>query len=186
MIAMLMRILVVCSLAVPIVAASLQVRDISGRTRDPFKPAGKANVLLFVSSDCPISNGYAPDIQRLCAESTPRGIACSLVYEDVTIDTAAVRKHLDEYRYAGIPAIIDHDRSIAKRANASVTPQAVVIDADGAIRYRGRIDNRYADLGKRRRVVTMHDLGDALDAVLAGRAVAAAETTALGCFIAGR
>ena len=143
-------------------------------------------VLFFVTSDCPISNGYAPDIQRLCADYRSRGVACSLVYEDPDIDPAAVRKHLEAYRYGGIPHTIDRDRTIARRVNASVTPQAVVIDAKGDLRYRGRIDNRYADFGKPRRVVTLHDLRDALDAVLAGRPVAHAETPAVGCFIAGR
>ena len=48
------------------------------------------------------------------------------------------------------------------------------------------IDNQYAALGKPRRVVTTHDVRDALDAVLAGRAVAHPETEAFGCFIASR
>jgi hypothetical protein len=59
----------------------------------------------------------------------------------------------------------------------------VVLDATGEIRYRGRIDNRYEALGRPRRVVTIRDLRDALDAVLAGRPVARPETTALGCYI---
>ena len=54
----------------------------------------------------------------------------------------------------------------------------------GAIRYRGRIDNGYADLGKPRQHVTSHDLRVSLDAVLAGRQVPAPETDALGCYIA--
>ena len=147
---------------------------------DPASP----RVLFFVASDCPISNGYAPEIQRLCAEYGRRGVRCSLVYEDVAIDPAAMRKHLDEYGYRGMPAVADRDRSIARRNGASITPEAVLIDVNGNTRYRGRIDNRYAELGKPRRVVTVHDLRDALDAVLAGKPVAHPETTALGCHIA--
>ena len=60
---------------------------------------------------------------------------------------------------------------------------AVVLDKSGSVRYRGRIDNFYADLGKPRRAATTHDLRDALDAVVAGRAVAHPETTPIGCFI---
>ena len=59
--------------------------------------------------------------------------------------------------------------AIAERAKATVTPQAVVVGPGGIVKYRGRIDNQYAALGKPRRVVTVHDLRDALDAVLAGR-----------------
>jgi len=145
--------------------------------------AGKTNVLFFISSDCPISNSYAPEIQRLCGEYGNKGIGCSLVYEDVGLDTIAMRKHLKEYRYDGMSAVIDRNRKIAKRAKATVTPEAVVIDSRGEIRYRGRIDNFYAALGKPRQQVTTHDLRDALDAVLAGKPVPNPETKALGCYI---
>jgi len=145
--------------------------------------AGKTNVLFFISSDCPISNSYAPEIQRLCNEYGNKGVGCSLVYEDVGLDTIAMRKHLKEYRYDGMSAVIDRNRKIAKRAKATVTPEAVVIDSRGEIRYRGRIDNFYAALGKPRQQVTAHDLQNALDAVLAGKAVPNPETKALGCYI---
>ena len=145
--------------------------------------AGKTNVLFFISSDCPISNSYAPEIQRLCSEYGNKGVGCSLVYEDVGLDTTSMRKHLNEYRYDGMPAVIDSDRKIANQAKATVTPEAVVIDSHGEIRYRGRIDNFYAALGKPRQQVTAHDLRDALDAVLAGRQVPNPETKALGCYI---
>jgi len=158
-------------------------RDVDGMTRDLFAPAGKANVLVFVSRDCPISNGYAPEIQRICADGRGAGVTCALVYEDVSIDTAAVRSHRDQYRYRDMPAVIDADGAIARRAKATVTPQAVVVDRAGVVKYRGRIDNQYAALGQPRRVVTVHDLGDAIAAVIAGRPIVQAETEAVGCFI---
>lgn len=166
-----------------------QILDVDGRPVNPFEPVGTANVIFFVATDCPISNAYAPEIQRVCREYGPRGVGCSLMYEDV--DTAPsstrlddeVRNHLREYRYADIPAAVDRSRRIAKHAKASITPQAVVIDRAGEIRYRGRIDNFYAALGKPRQQVTERDLRDALDAVLSGRPVPKVETTALGCYI---
>ncbi len=163
--------------------SSLEVRDISGQVLRPFQPAGKAEALFFVSTDCPVSNTYAPEIQRICADYGTKGVACSLVYEDLHVDAKAVRKHLDDYRFRGIPAVIDATRAVARRAGASVTPQAVVVDGQGTIRYRGRINNLYADFGKRRPQATVEDLRDALDAVLAGKPVANPETKSLGCYI---
>jgi hypothetical protein len=64
-----------------------------------------------------------------------------------------------------------------------VTPEAVVVTPAGVIKYRGRIDDRYIALGQQRRVVTSHDLRDAIDAVIGGKAVPHAETEAVGCFI---
>lgn len=165
-------------------AAGAQTRDIDGRTMTPFAPAGKAHVLFFVASDCPVSNSYAPEIQRVCKAYESKGVACSLAYEDVTIDGSAVRKHMDAFAYRNLPATIDASRTLASRAKVSVTPSAVVIDSRGQIRYRGRINNQYASLGKPRQHVTVHDLTDALDAMVAGNSVARAETEAIGCFIA--
>jgi hypothetical protein len=145
--------------------------------------AAKAQVLFFVSTDCPISNSFAPEIQRICRDYAAKGVGCSLVYEDFRVDAAAVHKHLAEYGYDGIPSMIDADRHVAARAHATITPQAVVIDSADKIRYRGRINNFYAELGKPRRLVTAHDVRDALDAVLAGKTVKNPETKALGCYI---
>ena len=72
---------------------------------------------------------------------------------------------------------------MATAAGASVTPTAVVVGAGGQIRYRGRIDNLYAALGKTRQKVTEHYLRDALDAVLAHGPVPVRETPAIGCHI---
>ena len=100
-------------------SASGQMRDIDGRTLAPFAPAGKANVILFVQTDCPVSNSYAPEIQRVCKAYAAKGISCSLAYEDVRVDAAGVRKHLSDYAYSGVPATIDGSRALADRAKAT-------------------------------------------------------------------
>ena len=168
---------------------ALHVRDLNGRALTPFASGASASVVFFVATDCPVSNAYAPEIQRVCREYGPRGVGCSLMYED--IDTTAartvldrqVRSHLVEYQYAGVPAAIDRDRSAATAAQASITPTAVVVDRTGEIRYRGRVDNLYAALGKTRQQVTSHDLREALDAVLSGRPVPHPATEAIGCYL---
>ena len=170
-------------LLLALMAGSLQIRSIDGAALRPLEPAGAAGVILFIATDCPISNGYAPEIQRICGANAARGIGCTLIYEDPGVSADAVRRHLDEYRYRGIPAAIDHDGSLAARVGASVTPEAVVVDRQGEVRYRGRIDNLYAALGRPRQVVTVHDLQDALTAIAGGRPVAAPHTDAIGCYI---
>ena len=66
---------------------------------------------------------------------------------------------------------------------ATITPEAVVW-AGGRVQYRGRIDDRYVDLGVERPAATEHDLADAITAVLAGTPVAHPQTQAVGCYIA--
>jgi hypothetical protein len=166
--------------------ASIEIKTVDGRTVKPFEPTTAASVIFFVATDCPISNSFAPEIQRICRDYAGRGVSCSLMYEDVGPTDEAIRTHLREYGYGAMTtmtAAADRARTIAKHAKASITPQAVVLDHRGEIRYRGRIDNFYAALGKPRQQVTERDLRDALDDLLAGRPVRKPETQALGCHI---
>jgi hypothetical protein len=77
--------------------------------------------------------------------------------------------------------LFDASGELADALKPSHTPEAFVIDRDGEVAYRGRIDDLYADLDKRRVAATHHDLAEAIAAVVAGRPVEAARTDAVGC-----
>lgn len=142
----------------------------------------KATVLVFVSHDCPISNQYAPEINRIVRSYAPRGIDLYLVYADAEMTAAAAREHAREYGYT-CRALLDPARRLVRFAGAAVTPEAVVFGQRGELLYRGRIDDRYPRPGLRRGQVTSPDLRNALDAILAGEPVPVPATTAVGCFI---
>jgi hypothetical protein len=175
--------------ALPAAGDGVQIRSVDGQLLRPFAPAGAANAIFFIQSDCPISNWYAPVVQQVCRDYASRGVGCTLVYEDVDLAASPnvldgeVRQHLKDYRYSNMTAAIDRARTVARHAKVSVTPSVAVVDRAGVVRYRGRIDNAYADLGKPRRQVTSHDLREALEAVIARRPVRNPDTQALGCFI---
>jgi hypothetical protein len=160
------------------------LRDVDGHALHPLDPAGPAEVLFFITNDCPISNSYAPEIQRICNDYAAKGVACTLVYSDPSVDAAAIRKHRADYGYKEpIAAVTDVAHQLAEATGATITPEAVVVGKAGKVLYRGRIDNFYAGLGKPRRFATEHDLRDALDEVLAGKPVAHPQTQAVGCYI---
>src|SRR3954467_502211 len=102
-----------------LVAAPFLITGVRGERLRPLEPAGAANVLVFTATDCPISNGYAPEIQRLCAGYAQKGVRCVLVYEDVGVTAEAVRAHVREFRYGGLAAAIDADGSLAARVGAT-------------------------------------------------------------------
>ncbi|MEP6714392.1 MAG: hypothetical protein ABJC09_02385 [Terriglobia bacterium] len=165
---------------------SLTVRDIDGVERQPFHAdKGHAQALFFIAQDCPISNYYSHEIHRICDEYSARGLGCALVYIDPTLTDDQVRKHAQEYGHGAYPKIVDRKHELVAAAGATVTPEVVLVAHDGSIPYRGRIDNFYVALGRPRRVVTEHDLRDALDAVFSGRAVAKPEAKPVGCYIPG-
>ena len=139
-------------------------------------------VLIFVRSDCPISNRYAPEIQRLSREFSGR-VEFQLVYPDRSETSETIEKHRAEYGYT-IGYLRDPDHTLVRRAKARVTPEAAVFSSHGELLYHGRIDDRYIDFGKSRTAPTTHDLEDALQSVLAGRPVKVSSTRAIGCFLA--
>ncbi len=144
-------------------------------------PASKPTVLIFIRTDCPISNRYAPELQRLHREYSPR-IAFYLVYADPSETVDGIRKHQADYGYT-FEALRDPGHELVKLAKARVTPEAAVFSAQGDLLYHGRIDDLYVDFGKSKRAPTTHDLQDAIDAVLAGKPVRVPETRAVGCFL---
>ncbi len=167
-----------------VLTPGISVPDIDGVKREPLKvEKGHAQLLVFVTHDCPISNYYSHEIRRICEEGTKKGLGCSLVYVDPTLTSEQVRKHAEEYGHGTYPKIVDRKHELVKATGVDITPTAVLVTADKAIAYRGRIDNFYAALGKSRRVVTEHDLRDAIDSVFAGRKVEKPESNPVGCYI---
>lgn len=156
--------------------------DLDSRPVDPQRLVRDGVVVLvFVRSDCPISNRYAPELNRIFSAYARRGVGFRLVYPDPDESTAAIRQHMKDYGYRW-DALRDPEHKLVKLAQVRITPEAAVF-SHGREVYRGRIDDRYIDFGRARREATTHDLVEALEAALAGKAVARAETPAVGCSI---
>ena len=152
---------------------------------DPFHPAPdtRATVLLFVSTGCPVSNRYAPDLGTLSNMYKKDGVAFWLVYPDPADTDTDIRDHVREFALPGTP-LRDPKHDIVRRAGATITPEAAVYDRRGRLTYRGRIDNRYSAVGIEKATATTHDLQDAIAATLAGQPVKESRTQAVGCYIA--
>jgi hypothetical protein len=158
---------------------------VAGMEHRPFDAAQRrAVVFLFVLPDCPIANAFAPEIQRLVEEYSPRGTDFFLVNADSDASPAEAQQHAVRYGLR-LPVVLDAHHELARRAGATRTPEAAVFAYDGRLLYRGRIDDRYAGLGKLRVRPTQHDLRDALDAILADRRVRQPWPEPVGCFIPG-
>ncbi len=179
--------LFMCLLSMSISASPgpLRLPGLRGALVDPFEaPEGtRAIVFLFVRTDCPISNRYAPTVRRLHGAFAPRHVKFWLVYPDPADSPKAIRDHIAAYAYP-MDALRDPAQVLAKLAKATVTPEAAVFDVRGRLVYHGRVDDRYEQLGEERQVPTRRDLAEALTAILAGRAVPQAATHAVGCFLA--
>lgn len=143
-------------------------------------PTSRATVEVFLSSTCPISNGYAPELARLRAEWAPRGIAFRLIYVEPGLTIEQARRHAAEHALAG-EIVVDSDRRLARARGARVTPEVALVAPEGGTFYQGRIDDRFRDLGLGYSPPRTSELRDALAALLAGRSPARPRTEAVGC-----
>jgi len=148
----------------------------------------QAVVLFFVATDCPISNRYAPEIQRLEKEFGGKPVAFWIVYPNATETDAGIRRHQAAYGLAGA-TLVRPGRELMALAHPTVTPESALLVPDGAgalgfrAAYVGRIDDRYVAFGRERPRATRHDLEDAISAVLNHQAVEPAGGPPIGCGI---
>ena len=188
-----MRALCTALLALPALTALVSCTAPVAPTAAPAAPvpaeparAPRATVFLFISTDCPICNGYQPEIERLRARYAPLGIDFVGVYAEVPLARDEVDAHVRDFgiRY---PVRIDADMSLRRRFRVTVVPEVVVAAgaaAEGAaVLYRGRIDDQWPERGSRRPTAQVHDLQDALDAIAGDRAPRVARTTPVGCVL---
>ncbi|MBI3410269.1 MAG: redoxin domain-containing protein [Planctomycetes bacterium] len=160
-----------------------RLKDDAGKTwsLDDFKDK-KAVVVVFLGTQCPINNAFAPRLAELHQEYAGKGVGFLAINsnEHDTLETIALhaKKH-------GIPFPVLRDEAhlAADRFGAQRTPETFVLDAKRTIRYQGRIDDQYG-IGFQRPQPTRRDLSIALDEVLAGKAVTTPKTEVAGCIIA--
>jgi peroxiredoxin len=155
--------------------------DVKKQTHTAAEWKGKkAVVLIFLGTECPVSNGYAPEYARLAKAFGKRGVAFYGLHPDPDVTEEAALKHAMEYKLT-FPILLDPTQKVTKRAGVTVTPEVVVLTPAGRVLYRGRVDDRYALDGKRREYPKTKDLEETLTAVLKGKAPAVARTKAFGC-----
>ena len=139
-------------------------------------------VLVFTSTECPISNRYAPEINRLNVKFSGK-VRFVMVYP-VPADTGAmVRAHVKKFGYPN-QWLHDPGQKLVRETGVTVTPEVAVMSVDRKVLYRGRIDDRYLEFGKDRPEPTVRDLERSLDAILSGKPIPVVETKAIGCYIA--
>ena len=156
--------------------------DLEGKPVDPIKASGgKIAVLVFVRTDCPISNRYAPLLQKLNEEFAAKA-KFWLIYPDKNTTSRQAKEHLRQFHYS-FSALRDPDHTLVKLAGASITPEAAIFDRQGKLLYHGRIDDLYVDAGRARIAATTHDLKDAIQSAAFGNIPMPTATSAIGCYI---
>jgi len=157
------------------------LRDVHGNRRALHDFKGKALVVAFLGTECPISNLYLPELIALEKKYRGKGVQFLGVYANEGDDLDRIAAHAYD-RDTPFLVLKDFHQKLADALGVTRLSTVVVLDSNHVLSYRGRIDDRYG-VAARRPKALRDDLARALDEVLAGKKVSVSETEADGCLI---
>ena len=139
----------------------------------------KVLVIAFTCNSCP----YAVDVEdRLIAlhsKYSEQGVSVVAInVNKVEDDLLEAMKERAEEKQFPFSYLFDESQKIAKDFGALRTPEFFVVGSDRKIAYMGALDD--SPNGSK---VTATYVADAVDALLAGKAIAESETVPIGCLI---
>lgn len=142
---------------------------------------GKVVVLEWFNPDCPFVKRHyeAGTMTDLAAKYREQGVVWLAINSTYTADSAENRTFLSAHK-ATYPGLDDHEGKVAREYGARTTPDMFIIDRNGVLVYAGAIDD---DPRGEKQGQAVNYVGQALDAVLAGKAVATPETKSYGCSV---
>jgi len=166
-------------------APDFSLPNIDGRTVSLADIAGaKATLVMFICNHCPFVKHVADQLASLGRDYAPRGVGIvAISSNDVAThpaDSPEQMVHEAEQRGYVFPYLYDETQEVAHAYHAACTPDFFLFDGSRKLVYRGQLDASRPGNGI---PVTGADLRAALDAVLAGRPVAADQIPSLGCNI---
>ena len=161
-------------------APLLRGKAVGGATVAVPVPGARLTVVALTSGTCPLTLRYGPTLARLERAYAKKGVRFVFVNPEPDAragEGAAARKRL------GLSGPVVHDAAWAQKLGAKTTAETFVIDAAGTVRYRGAVDDQYT-IGASLPAPRHRYLGDALEALLAGKAPKVTKTDAPGCLLA--
>ncbi len=162
------------------VALNVPLQDLQGRIHELGQNDRNAiRVFVFLSTECPVSNTYIQTLNRL-RQRMGESVGIFGVVTDDTVKRAEATKHFEEFK-ASIPILFDPAAHLADLLEPTHVPEAFVLNPAGVVQYRGAIDDTWGSVGRRGAEPSKRFLGDAIDAVAAGKPVPIAKTQPVGC-----
>ncbi len=152
-----------------------------------FDESASATLVMFICNHCPFVKHIREELARIGRDYGGRGVAIFAIssndFQNYPADAPPLmKKEAANWGYS-FPYLVDEDQSVAKAYSAACTPDFFLFDANLALVYRGQLDDSRPSNGL---PVTGRDLRSALDATLAGTAVAEPHKPSIGCNIKWR
>lgn len=142
----------------------------------------KASVLIFLSPDCPLCQNYSLTISQLEGRYAKGGIKFYGIFPGKWYSIHEIKEFSRDYKL-NISMLLDSNKVLSRLIKATVTPEAIVLNNVGKVLYQGRIDNWMYAVGRKRTVITKHELSDALEAIVNKKPILVSKTQPVGCLI---
>lgn len=146
-----------------------------------FACTDKAKLYIFLLDDCKICKSYTLKINELY-EQYSDCVEFVGVFPNIASTPEEIIEFKEKYNIK-FELIEDFDKTLAKKLEASITPEVFLLNSQQEIIYQGRIDDEFFQVGKRRKHITSSDLQNALQAFKENLPIAVKKTQAVGCFI---
>jgi peroxiredoxin len=158
---------------------------VSGQTISLGTFAGKKGMLcMFLSRHCPFVQHIQEELARIGRDYTEKGLGIVAVSaNDVANypeDAPDKLKEMAQRLGFTFPFCYDESQKVSQAYSAACTPDFFLFDEKRHLAYRGQLDDSRPGNDK---PVDGHDLRAAIDAVLTGNPVAAAQKPSVGCNI---
>ncbi len=167
-----------------LVMQEVKMKSVDGREVSIADAAGpKGTLVLFSCNACPWVKAWEERIAALGNQISKEGIGVIAlnandprIYAEDGYEKMQARAKARGFEF---PYVVDAGSKVARGFGASRTPEAYLFDANHKLVYHGTIDDNAQQPDK----VKDHYLRDAVQALVAGKAIALAETKSLGCSI---
>lgn len=160
------------------------LKNLEGKTVQlNFKEAKKATVVFFLSPECPLCESYSLNIRTLIQQYRLKGFNFIAIIPGKSYSKESVIAFRNKYQLGQLLFWFDPNYELCDAMGASITPEVFVFLPQGQKVYNGRIDNWAYELGKKRKVITEHDLKNVLNTISKNLDMIPFQTKAVGCFI---
>lgn len=142
------------------------------------------SINLFLLDECRISQKMSSYINDIYTDYQDENqFYFQAYFPNKSTSTIKASEFMKEYNI-NIPYKMDHEKDRSKVLGATTLPQVIIKDEKyQSIIYSGRINNLFNRIGSRRRVITSHDLVDALQSIKHERTIENPNTKSIGCII---
>ncbi len=137
----------------------------------------KAIVIMFISTQCPVSNSYNERMVKLHNDYKGKNISFMAINSNKQEGVEEMKAHSREHQFE-FPVLKDVNNVVADKFDAGFTPEIYVLNGKMEIIYHGRIDD-----SRREGDVKTHDLRNALNEILNDKKISVSDTKAFGCTI---